>query len=94
MNVVEIVLATSDKQISQMVVLEKVTSVREVIERSKLDVLPNDGLVGVWGKIVPLDFQLQGGERVEIYRPTRINPREVRRLKAIKKHVGPSGQKS
>ena len=39
--------------------------------------------VGVWGKIVPLSTVLQDGDRVEVYRPLRIDPRDARRKLAL-----------
>jgi putative ubiquitin-RnfH superfamily antitoxin RatB of RatAB toxin-antitoxin module len=94
MKIVEVIFATPDEQICREVLLAKPVSIQEAIGLAQLNNFPDDMSVGVWGKIVPLDFQLQGGERVEIYRPTRISSMEVRRLKAVKKCVGPSGRKS
>lgn len=41
--------------------------------------------VGVFGKRVPLDHRLADGDRVEIYRPLAIDPKEARRRRAAKK---------
>jgi putative ubiquitin-RnfH superfamily antitoxin RatB of RatAB toxin-antitoxin module len=39
-----------------------------------------DGLVaGVWGRRQPPDHVLRDGDRVEIYRPLRVDPKEARR---------------
>lgn len=35
--------------------------------------------VGVWGRLRPLDAVLAAGDRVEIYRPLQIDPKEARR---------------
>ncbi len=43
------------------------------------------GNVGIFGKPVPADSVLQAGDRVEIYRPLLIDPKEARRLRAEKK---------
>ncbi|MGL4204688.1 MAG: RnfH family protein [Aeromonadaceae bacterium] len=40
--------------------------------------------VGVYSRLLPLDAQLQGGERIEIYRPLTADPREMRRKRADK----------
>ncbi len=37
---------------------------------------------GVFGEIVSLDESLEGGERVEIYRPLIADPKEARRQRA------------
>jgi len=41
--------------------------------------------VGVFGKRVGLDLQLADGDRVEIYRPLRLDPKERRRQRARKR---------
>ena len=39
-----------------------------------------EGLVcGVWAKIHPLEHRLRDGDRVEVYRPLRVDPKEARR---------------
>ncbi len=35
--------------------------------------------VGVWGKLKPLDQPLRDRDRVEVYRPLMIDPKEARR---------------
>ena len=42
--------------------------------------------VGVFGKIVALDAPLHAGDRVEIYRPLLIEPKEARRRRVNSKH--------
>lgn len=36
-------------------------------------------LVGVWGRAVALDAALQHGDRVEVYRPLKVDPKVARR---------------
>jgi len=44
--------------------------------------LTSDGLrCGVWGRVQPLDYPLRDGDRVEVYRPLRVDPKEARRLR-------------
>ena len=38
--------------------------------------------VGVWSRVVALDAPLREGDRVEIYRPLQVDPKEVRRQRA------------
>ena len=38
--------------------------------------------VGVWGHVVTRKYVVQQGDRVEIYRPLTIDPREARRQRA------------
>lgn len=39
------------------------------------------GGVGVWGRAQPLDHRLQDGDRVELTRGLRVDPKEARRLR-------------
>jgi uncharacterized protein len=41
--------------------------------------------IGVWGKLRALDHVLRDRDRVEIYRPLRVDPKEARRLR-YRKH--------
>lgn len=34
---------------------------------------------GVWGKLRPLDHPLREGDRIEVYRPLQVDPKEARR---------------
>lgn len=38
--------------------------------------------VGVWNRVVPLDALLAAADRVEVYRPLTLDPKEARRLRA------------
>lgn len=38
--------------------------------------------IGIWGRVAALDGLLGEGDRVEIYRPLRLNPKEARRRRA------------
>ena len=48
--------------------------------------------VGIWGRVVGLDAPLAEGDRVEIYRPLQMDPKEARRRRAQprKKQGGPA----
>lgn len=50
--------------------------------------LPEPLIVGIFGLKMPLDTVLADGERIEIYRPLRMNPKEIRRKRAEKYPVG------
>lgn len=41
--------------------------------------------LGVWGRPVAAERQLQDGDRVELYRPLVRDPQEARRVRAAKK---------
>lgn len=36
---------------------------------------------GIWGRPQPLDHILRDGDRIELYRPLRVDPKEARRLR-------------
>jgi len=40
--------------------------------------------VGIWGRICSADTLLRDGDRVEIYRPLLIDPKEARRLRGLR----------
>ena len=40
--------------------------------------------VGIFGQIQPLDTVVKAGDRIEIYRPLKIDPKVARRSKAKK----------
>lgn len=44
--------------------------------------------LGVFGKRVAPDARLRDGDRVEVYRPLHLNPKEARRAKATRKRRG------
>ena len=37
--------------------------------------------VGIWGRVQPLQTVLRDRDRVEIYRPLKVDPKEARRLR-------------
>lgn len=46
---------------------------------------PDDMQVGIFAGKVRMDARLRDGDRVEIYRPLKIDPKEARRKRAGKK---------
>ena len=40
---------------------------------------------GVFGKLKPLTHELEDGDRLEIYRPLQVDPKEARRRRAARK---------
>jgi len=37
--------------------------------------------VGIWGRVMPQDTLLRDRDRIEIYRPLTVDPKEARRLR-------------
>jgi putative ubiquitin-RnfH superfamily antitoxin RatB of RatAB toxin-antitoxin module len=52
---------------------------------------PAAGRVGIFNRIRPPDTPLRNGDRVEIYRPLRADPKEARRRRAGRKRSGGRG---
>lgn len=50
-----------------------------------------DTVVGIWGKKVKLDTLLRDKDRVEVYRPLRVDPKVARRERFVKQGVRGAG---
>jgi len=84
---VEVAYALPDRQRLVVVQVPPGTRVREVLARSGLtEMFPEiDSArcpVGVFGKEVDDAFTPAAGDRVEVYRPLRMDPRQARRARA------------
>ncbi|TNF97680.1 MAG: RnfH family protein [Gammaproteobacteria bacterium] len=85
---VEVAYAEPDRQSLKILEVEQGTTAMSAVEQSgildeyeplkELDELP----LGIFGKKCPADQVLEAGDRVEIYRPLLVDPKEARRLKA------------
>ena len=83
---IEVAFALPGRQLLRCVELPADSTVRDAIEHSGLlREFPDDNLdrlqAGVWGRPVERSFRLREGDRVELYRPLAMDPREARRLK-------------
>lgn len=81
---VEVVFALPERQ--KLVALEvpQGCTAREAVERSGLraefpEIDPDRNALGIFGRRCPPDQALRSGDRVEIYRPLKADPKEVRR---------------
>ncbi len=88
---VEVVYATVDRQELLALDLPVGTSVRAgALASGMAERFPELDLaqcpLGIFGTLVgdPDQRALEAGDRVEIYRPLRADPKEVRRLRALK----------
>lgn len=84
---VEVTYALPEHQVLESLEVEEGTTVRAAIEQSGvLEAFPEIDLdhnkVGVFGKLTKLDQPLRHRDRVEIYRPLKADPKEVRKLRA------------
>lgn len=93
---VEVVFALAERQELVDLVIASGATVAEAIDQSGIAKrFPEQDLsactLGIWGRLADSDHVLQGGDRVEIYRPLNIDPRETRRkLAAEGKSMGHS----
>ena len=87
---VEVAYALPEKQQIVKLDVPPGTTALEAVTLSKLEevfdelVVGPDLKIGVWGKATPADRVLAEGERVEIYRPLLVDPKEVRKARAVK----------
>jgi putative ubiquitin-RnfH superfamily antitoxin RatB of RatAB toxin-antitoxin module len=58
------------------------TTVREAVAAAGL---PAGGKFGIFGRIVAPETRVADGDRVEIYRPLKLDPKEARRRRARNK---------
>jgi len=84
---VEVAVAWPELQVLVPVVLERDATLEEAIERSGLrERFPGLEIsrqrVGVFAQLRAPDTRLCDGDRVEIYRPLKIDPKEARRMAA------------
>ena len=81
---VEIVFATAGEQLLCALSVPSESTIADVIEISALaeqfpDYDFSEMRVGVWGHPADRRQMVRGGDRIEIYRPLEMDPREARR---------------
>ena len=86
---VEVVYALPTEQVVLELRVPLGTTARSAIELSGIltrfpEIRLADNPIGVYGRVVDPDRVLEDGDRVEIYRPLEMDPREARRLLAEK----------
>jgi putative ubiquitin-RnfH superfamily antitoxin RatB of RatAB toxin-antitoxin module len=84
---VEVVFALPERQFIESVTVPDDAIVADAIricgvEKRFPDVRFDDLQAGIWGKPAERSERLREGDRVEIYRPLGMDPRDARRLKA------------
>ncbi len=87
MITVEVVYATEQFVEIINVNLDEGSTVLQAIEISDIrnkypGIEVSEGRVGIYSKICHLDDVVSQGDRIEIYRPLRADPKEARRLRA------------
>lgn len=87
---IEVVYGLAEQQKLYVLNVEPPISAREAVLRSPLaqdfpDVDVHHAPLGVFGKVVKDNALLHEYDRVEVYRPLLVNPKDARRLRAAKK---------
>jgi len=85
---VEIVFALPDRQLLETVLVTAGETVLDVVAKSGLrEAFPEyeiDGLaIGIWGRAAQRDQVVKEDDRIEVYRPLQLDPREARRQLAL-----------
>ena len=97
---IEVAYASPDRQLIVTLAVNPGTNAREAVALSGLpsqfsEIDPVNCAVGVFGRQVDDHYVLRPGDRLEIYRPLRMDPREARRrLAARGQTMGRNGRKS
>ena len=88
---VEVVYADASRQTLRSVELAAGATVDDAIRAAQiLDFAPTDftpARVGIFGRIVARSAVLREGDRVELYRPLKIDPKEARRRRVTRQRT-------
>lgn len=83
---VEVVLALPDRQLVRRLTLERGATARQALEASGFQrdwpELADPARLGIFARAVAPEQRLEDGDRVEIYRPLTLDPKEARRRRA------------
>lgn len=84
---IEVVYALPEKQVVQRINLPDGTTAEQAVKMSgilrqfpEIDLLQNK--LGIYGKLIKPATILRDRDRIEIYRPLRVDPKESRRRRA------------
>ena len=93
---VEVAYAIPEKQVIIPVNVDVGTTIGGAIVQSGImmefpDLDIENSQVGIFGKVAPMTKVLADGDRVEIYRPLKADPKEVRRKRAAEGKVTRKG---
>ena len=80
---VEVVFAAPERQVIARVELPAGRTVEDAVSASGLGGAQAARL-GIYGRVVSAGTVVRDGDRVEIYRPLRADPKDLRRLRAAK----------
>ncbi|MEZ5463020.1 RnfH family protein [Dokdonella sp.] len=85
---VEVAYASPEAQFLRELRMKRESTIAEAIAESGVEaecgIRVDDLSVGIWSKPVSPETRLRDGDRVEIYRPLKVDPKEARRRRARK----------
>lgn len=95
---IEVAYATPSRQeVIEMTIRPGATVGRVIRESGLLERFPEIDLarnrVGIFGELAALDDPVRDGDRVEIYRPLRADPKEARRKRAARRAQSGGGKR-
>jgi putative ubiquitin-RnfH superfamily antitoxin RatB of RatAB toxin-antitoxin module len=87
---VELAYAKPDEQYLVTLVLQPGATIEvAIIHSGILAIFPEIDLnrqrVGIFGKVTAITTLIKDGDRIEIYRPLIVDPKDARRARAVKK---------
>jgi putative ubiquitin-RnfH superfamily antitoxin RatB of RatAB toxin-antitoxin module len=90
---VEVAYAEPDRQFLRRIVLPMGSSVADAISASAVEaefgIDASKLLAGIWSRLASRTARLEDGDRVELYRALRADPKEARRRRALKSKPEP-----
>jgi uncharacterized protein len=91
---IEIAYAEAQRQFLRRIELPEGATVADAIRASEVTRECNLELaglrIGIWSRLVDLSAVLANGDRVELYRPLKIDPKEARRRRAVRRPSKPT----
>jgi len=87
---IRIAYALPQRQFVQEIEFDRPVTVAEALKQSRVfeefgELQLEEVSVGIFSRPVSMDAELGDGDRVEIYRPLEVDPKEARRLRAAAK---------
>lgn len=92
---IEYVLALPDEQSQEYQMIQKGSALKDVLLSFALDKKARkaikDPVYGIFNQLIDLDYIVQDGDRIEIYRPLQIDPKTARKIRVErKKKINPT----
>ncbi|WP_290651501.1 RnfH family protein [Aquisalimonas sp.] len=84
---VQVAYGRPERQLILSVEVEPGTSAREAVRQSGIlqafpEIDADNAVLGVYGRLVDGDHSVRASDRIEIYRPLKVDPKEARRQRA------------